>query len=81
MLPCFVKKAAVLLSQSDNYFTITPSAKVVDIEIIWLIFMALDVQAVSLRALELRILAPWHSTSAENFLEHQKMDILSYMLL
>ena len=34
------------LSQSDNHVTITPSAKVVDIEIVWLIFMALDVQAV-----------------------------------
>lgn len=45
MLQCLVKNAAVLLSQSDNHVTIMPSANVVDIEIIWLIFMALDVQA------------------------------------
>ena len=31
MLPCLIKRAAVLLSQSDNYVTITPSAKVVNI--------------------------------------------------
>ena len=41
---CLVRKAVVLLSQSDNHVTIMPSAKVV--EIIWLIFIALGVQAV-----------------------------------
>ena len=46
MLPRLVKRAAVLLSQSDNHVTITPSAKLVDIEIVWLIFIALNVQAV-----------------------------------
>jgi hypothetical protein len=41
-----IKRAAVLPSQSDNYVAIMPSAKVVDIEIVWLIFIAVDVQAV-----------------------------------
>ena len=35
----------------------------------------------SLRPLELRILAPWHSTSAKFFPEHQQIDILSCILL
>jgi hypothetical protein len=39
-LSCLVKGAAVLLSQSDNHFTIPPSSKTVDIEIVWLIFIA-----------------------------------------
>jgi hypothetical protein len=46
MLPCLIKKAAVFLSQGDYHFTIPPSAKVVDIEIVRLIFIVLDVQAV-----------------------------------
>jgi hypothetical protein len=46
MLPRLIKQTAVLLSLSDNYFTIPPSAKVVDIEVIWPFFVAFDVQAV-----------------------------------
>ena len=34
MLPCLVKMAADVLSQSDIHFTIPPSAKVVDVEIV-----------------------------------------------
>jgi hypothetical protein len=41
-----VKTAVFLLSQSANHIAILPSAKVVDSEIIWLIFIALDVQAI-----------------------------------
>jgi hypothetical protein len=38
-----VEKIAVLLSQGDNHLTVPPSAKVVNIEIVRLVFVVLDV--------------------------------------